>query len=196
MNSNFIEIKSLKKPFIDFLKIIDKAIKDNIPIKISNTLIKQKSNNAKLLNWLYNHKLIELIPIENKIKNKSNINSRARKIEISLQLKALRVNISDIAKRFNVKPSTVQGYFKSLKKYNNDYLKVLELVLNFKGISPNAKLTDFPEFPIIEDLDLLKKSLSPSDYNYFNKIINNNNWIKTIVGQNLGTYNVSILLPK
>jgi len=192
-----IEIKSLRISFGDFIKIIDKAIENNKSVKIPTDLINQKNNNAKFLRWLKKHKLIELITIEKKPKSKkSNIHSRSRKIEIALQLKALELNISDIAKKFNITPSTVQGYFKTLEKYNSDYLKILNLLLKLKGISANTKLIEFPEFPINEKISLINDLLSPSDFKYFQKIMNNNIWIKKVVGQDLGYYDISLILPK
>ncbi|MBY9005393.1 MAG: hypothetical protein KGD63_01410 [Candidatus Lokiarchaeota archaeon] len=45
-------------------------------------------------------------------------------------------------------------------------------------------------------MSLIKKSLSPSDFKYFQDLIKNAEHTKTIVGQNLGTHDLLIILPK
>ena len=196
MSLDSIEITSLQMKFQDLLTLIDNAINSGKSIRIYKSVLNQRNNNAKFILWVRKLNLIQLDIIERAFKRIDKITSRARKIEITLQLKALENSVSDIAKRFKVKTSTVQGYFKTLNKYNSDYLNVLALVLKLKGISNDTKLVDFPKFPIRQSINKTKSAISSSDFKNVEEVIKNNIWIKTVVGKNLGTSDISIKLPK
>ena len=196
MSVDVIEISSMKKRFQEILNLVDKAIEFHIPLQVPKRALNQKNNNIKFLKWLQKHKIIEL-KIKEKFKTKKkSIRSRKRKIEIALQLKSFGFTISDIAEKFNVKPNTVKGYFRTLGKYDRNYLGILKLILKIKGINKNLEIIDFLEFPIRIEMDRIKSNLSMLDYKNLEKIIKNNLWIKPVVGQKLGTMNLSILLPE
>ncbi|KKM81026.1 hypothetical protein LCGC14_1333940 [marine sediment metagenome] len=196
MTLDIIRVASLKIKFENLLNIIDNAINKSKPIQISNSAYNQKNNNIKFLKWLHKHKIIRLFSDKKIEPKKQSIKSRKRKIEISLQLKALGTSISEIAKRFNVKLNTAGSYLKIFGKNNKSYIKALEIVLSTKGISTSTNLTDFPFFPIRISVIKIKENVNMAEFNILNKIAENNKWIKYVTGQDLGTKDLSILFPE
>ncbi len=196
MKSNAIEISSLKIKFKDILNLVDNAIEQSKAIQIPKLVLSQRNNNIIFLKWLVKHKIIELISTEKIQPKKVSLRSRQRKIEISLQLKSLGCFVSEIAKRFNVKLVTAQSYLKSLGKYDKDYLEVLKITLAIKNITIYTSLNEFPLFPLRLNLERIRENLSLSNHKNLENIIENNKWLKFITGQNLGTYDLSILLPE
>ncbi len=196
MELKALEIASLRIKFQELLNLVDKSIEDNRPIQIRKAYLSQKNNNIKFLKWLQKHKIIKLQTLEKPSKKRHSIQSRARKIEISLQLKALGANITNIANKFKVKTQTVQGYFKNLGSYKKDYLTILNLILKLKGISPDINLTEFPSFPIRISMGEVRDNLTDSNIKAIEDILKNNQWITLVTGQSLGTSNISILLPE
>ena len=191
-----VEVPSLKVKFAHVLTLVDKAIELSLPLLIKKSWLSQTNTKITFLKWLHKHKIIELRTTEVPITKKVSIRSRSRKIEIALQLKALNNTIADIAKKFNVKSSTAQGYLKSLDRYDKTYLDILKIVLELMHISKDTPLQNFPVFPIRTQANKLKKHVGSSDYKRLEVIIKSNFWMKFTAGQNLGTFDLAILLPE
>ena len=194
--TQIIEIASLKIKFQKLLNIVDNAIRYSKPIQIHKTFLKQKNNNVEFLKWLHKHKIVELLFSEKSPIKTVSIKSRKKKLELSLQLKALGASIKDIAERFNVKTATAQGYLKNLGQYDRDYLNVLKLILSLKQVTILTSLTSLPEFPIRIKTKKIKENISASDFKNLGIIAKKSKWIQFVTGQNLGTSDLSILLPK
>lgn len=194
--SETVKIVSLRIKFIDILNLIDGAIKEGKKIEISNNALRGKSNVSVFLKWLQKHKIIDIAISVDKTQKKVPIRSRNRKIQIALQLIALGSTLRDISEKFKVKVTTVQGYLKELAKFNDKYLKILNFVLNIKDITLNTSLEEFPIFPIRISFNKLKLNLNPLEFNELKLELERNKWIKLITGQNLGTQDISIILPK
>lgn len=191
-----LSVESLKMPFQELLNLVDTVLKNDATIKISNKLINQKLNNGLFLKWLKKHNFITF-NIEEKVRKrkKKSIRSRQRKIEVSLQLKALGFNISEISSLFKVSSKTVQGYLKALNQYDHDYLRVLELGLAINKITKTSSLDDFLEFPIRIEYKEFKNRVSSRDFSFIEDIIKKSKWLQVTAGQTLGTSNISILFP-
>ena len=196
MDYTKVEVPSLKVKFTKVLTLVDKAIELGLPIQIKKSWLSQMNTKITFLKWLHKHNIIELRTSEEPLTRKVSIRSRSRKIEIALQLKALNSTIAEIAKKFKVKPSTAQGYLKSLGKYDKTYLDILKIVLELRHISQNTPLQNFPIFPIRTQVRQLKEYLGLSDYKKLETIIKSNIWMKFTAGQNLGTFDLAILLPE
>jgi len=191
-----IEISSSRIKFEQLLSLVDKAINSGRVIQIKKSLMSQSNNTIKFLRWLETHKIISLIPIEITIPRKISIRSRSRKIEIALQFHALELPIKEIAKKFNVKLSTAQGYFDELASITDHYLEALNLFLKLKKITLNTDLNKFPQFPIRINIKELENELKQSKYDQLMNLVEKNRYIKKVTGQKLGTIDLSILLPK
>ncbi|MFW9879288.1 MAG: hypothetical protein ACFFG0_39930 [Candidatus Thorarchaeota archaeon] len=196
MSKRKIELNSSRIKFESILDLVDKAIDTGNQIHIPKNVISQKNNNMKLIRWLEKHKIISVSTIEKEIPKKISIRSRNRRIEISFQLYALNVPLNDIAKRFGVKLDTTKGYLKELNNYTNYYLKLLSIVLNIKKITPETDIANFPSFPIRLSLKILQEKLTLSEYEKLQENLMRDRNIKRITGQALGTFNLSLLLPK
>lgn len=197
MTLDVIQVSSLKIKFESLLDIIDNAIKKSKPIQIPKEVFNQKNNNIKLLKWLQRHKIIDILSLEKPIQvKKKSIRSRERKIEISLLLKALGVSNSDISKRFKVQTQTVQGYFKNIGKYDNNYLKILNNLLSIIGVSKNTILNDFPNFPIRINIAMIRERISSTEFEHIERLSKENKLIKFVTGQRLGTRDLLILFPE
>ena len=195
MDSNVIKITTLKKSFKEIVEIIDDAINQGRRIQIDKSLMKQNNNNALFLNWLQKHKLIDLIEIEKQKPLKVSISSRKRKIEIALQLKAIGIPVNEIAGILKVKKPTVEGYFKELGEVNNDYLKVLKIILSMKSITDVTSLKEFLQFPITIYLEQRSNQLGSIEYKDLKEYATQSKWIKFVTGQNLGSLNLLIQCP-
>lgn len=191
-----LEIHSSRIRFAELLNLVDKALDTGKDIKIKRSLLSQNNNTIQFLKWLEKHKIISLIPIGVEAPKKISIKSRKRKVEISLQLLALDIPIKEIAKSFNVKVATAQGYLKTLGTYNKDYLEILKLVLKMKNIVPDSELSSFPSFPIRTNITALKEELSQDQYGNLIIKVKEMKYIKSVTGQKLGTTDLSILLPE
>ncbi|MBA7545849.1 hypothetical protein ES705_38227 [subsurface metagenome] len=191
-----IKISSSRIKFEELLSLIDKAINSGRAIHIKKSLMSQSNNAIKFLRWLEKHKIISLIPIEIKIPKKISIRSRSRKIEIALQFHALELPMKEIAKKFNVKLSTAQGYLDELASITDHYFEALNLFLKLKNINLNTDLNEFPQFPIRINIKELENRLIQSEYDQFMNLLEINRYIKKVTGQKLGTIDLSILLPK
>jgi len=191
-----LEIHSSRIKFVELLNLIDEALDTGKDIQIKRSLLLQNNNTIQFLKWLERHKIISLIPIGVEAPKKISIKSRRKKVEISLQLLALDIPIKEIAKRFNVKVATAQGYLNELGTYNKDYLVILRLILKVKNIVPDSELSSFPSFPIRTSTTTLKEELSQDQYGKMIKKVKDMKYIKSITGQKLGTTDLSILLPK
>ena len=191
-----LEIHSSRIRFAELLNLVDKALDTGKDIKIKRSLLSQNNNTIQFLKWLEKHKIISLIPIGVEASKKISIKSRKRKVEISLQLLALDIPTKEIAKRFNVKVATAQGYLNELGTYNKDYLEILRLVLKMKNIVPDSELSSFPLFPIRTNITALKEELSQDQYGNLIKKVKEMKYIKSVTGQKLGTTDLSILLPE
>lgn len=191
-----LEIHSSRIRFAELLNLVDKALDTGKDIKIKRSLLSQYNNTIQFLKWLEKHKIISLIPIGVEASKKISIKSRKRKVEISLQLLALDIPTKEIAKRFNVKVATAQGYLNELGTYNKDYLEILRLVLKMKNIVPDSELSSFPLFPIRMNITALKEELSQDQYGNLIKKVKEMKYIKSVTGQKLGTTDLSILLPE
>ena len=191
-----VEVPSLKVKFTQVLTLVDKAIKLGLPLQIRQSWLSQTNTKITFLKWLHKHEIIELRTIEEPIKKKVSVRSRSRKIEIALQLKALNSTIADIAKKFNVKSSTAKGYLKSLGKYDKTYLDILKMVLELRHINKDTPLQNFPVFPIRTQANQLKEHVGSSDYKRLEVITKSSIWMKFTAGQNLGTFDLAILLPE
>ena len=191
-----LEIHSSRIRFAELLNLVDKAIDTGKDIKIKRSLLSQNNNTIQFLKWLEKHKIISLIPIGVEAPKKISIKSRKRKVEISLQLLALDIPIKEIAKSFNVKVATAQGYLNELGTYNKDYLEILRLVLKMKNIVPDSELSSFPLFPIRTNITALKEELSQNQYGKLIIKVKEMKYIKSVTGQKLGTTDLSILLPE
>jgi len=192
---NNIEINSSRIKFEDLLSLVDKAINSGKDIQIKKSMISQSNNTIIFLKWLEKHKIISLVPIEIKTPEKISIRSRSRKVEIALQFHALQLPIKEIAKKFNVKLSTAQGYLKELPSITDHYLQALRFVLKFKNINLNTRLAEFPSFPIRTHLKDLREGLAQSEYDLLMRIAEQNKYIKNVTGQKLGTTDLFFLLP-
>lgn len=191
-----LEIHSSRIRFAELLNLVDKALDTGKDIKIKRSLLSQNNNTIQFLKWLEKHKIISLIPIGVETPKKISIKSRKRKVEISLQLLALDIPIKEIAKSFNVKVATAQGYLNELGTYNKDYLEILRLVLKMKNIVPDSELSSFPLFPIRTNITALKEELSQNQYGKLIIKVKEMKYIKSVTGQKLGTTDLSILLPE
>lgn len=191
-----LELNSSRIKFGDLLDLVDRAINTGKSIQIKKSIISQNNNNMKFIKWLEKHRIISLNPIEIEVPKKLTIRSRDRKVEISLQYLALDLPLKEIAKKFNVKLATAQGYLKELGKITDDYMKILNLVLNMKNITLDTNINDFPPFPIRINMRFLKEKLPQNELKQVLLISDNNKYIKKITGQKLGTTDLSILLPK
>lgn len=191
-----LEIHSSRIRFTELLNLVDKALDTGKDIKIKRSLLSQNNNTIQFLKWLEKHKIISLIPIGVEAPKKISIKSRKRKVEISLQLLALDIPIKEIAKSFNVKVATAQGYLNELGTYNKDYLEILRLVLKMKNIVPDSELSSFPLFPIRTNITALKEELSQNQYGKLIIKVKEMKYIKSVTGQKLGTTDLSILLPE
>ncbi len=191
-----LEIHSSRIRFAELLNLVDKALDTGKDIKIKRSLLSQNNNTIQFLKWLEKHKIISLIPIGVEAPKKISIKSRKRKVEISLQLLALDIPIKEIAKRFNVKVATAQGYLNELGTYNKDYLEILRLVLKMKNVVPDSELSSFPLFPIRTNVTALKEELSQDQYGNLIIKVKEMKYIKSVTGQKLGTTDLSILLPE
>lgn len=191
-----LEIHSSRIRFTELLNLVDKALDTGKDIKIKRSLLSQNNNTIQFLKWLEKHKIISLIPIGVEAPKKISIKSRKRKVEISLQLLALDIPIKEIAKSFNVKVATAQGYLNELGTYNKDYLEILRLVLKMKNIVPDSELSSFPLFPIRTNITALKEELSQNQYGKLIIKVKEMKYIKIVTGQKLGTTDLSILLPE
>lgn len=191
-----IKISSLKIKFKEILDLVDDAIEERKKIEIPNETLKQKNNVVLLLKWLQKHKIIELNPVIVRKHKKLSIKSRHMKIQIALQLKILGSSMNEIAKIFGVKVTTAKGYLKELAEFDQKYSQILKLVLDIKGLTKNSPLNEFPIFPIRLNIEKIKGSLKSRECDKFKDYINANKWIKIITGKDLGTQDLSILLPK
>lgn len=191
-----LKIHSSRIRFVEILNLIDKAIDTGKVIQIKRSLLSQNNNTIQFLKWLEKHKIISLIPIGVEAPKKISIKSRKRKVEISLQLLALGIPIKEIAKKFNVKIATAQGYLNELGTYNKIYLEILRLVLKMKNLVPDSELSSFPSFPIRTNTTTLKEELSQNQYGKLIIRVKEMKYIKSITGRKLGTTDLSILLPK
>ena len=191
-----LEIHSSRIRFAELLNLVDKALDTGKDIKIKRSLLSQNNNTIQFLKWLEKHKIISLIPIGVEAPKKISIKSRKRKVEISLQLLALDIPIKEIAKSFNVKVATAQGYLKELGTYNKDYLEILKLVLKMKNIVPDSELSSFPSFPIRTNITALKEELSQDQYGNLIIKVKEMKYIKSVTCQKLVTTDLSILLPE
>ncbi|MFW9969460.1 MAG: hypothetical protein ACFFDF_04610 [Candidatus Odinarchaeota archaeon] len=192
---DIIEIKSSRIKFEDLLLLIDKAINSGEGIHIKRSMLGQHNTTITFLKWAEKHKIVSLIPIEIQTPKTKSVRSRMRKIEISLQLLALDLSLNGIAKKFNVRLNTAQGYLKNANLISDQYLQVLRTILKLKGINLNTKLHDYPSFPIMIPMKDLKENLKQNEYDELQKIVDDNKYIKKVTGQKLGTINLSVLLP-
>lgn len=196
MDPSHLELISGRIKFQELLKLVDLAIKKNEPIQITKSLLNQKNNNILFLKWLQKNKIINLLITEKPQTKRHSLNSRQRKIEISLQLKALGIKIASIAKHFKVKNQTVQGYFRALRDYDKKYLNALNLILSLKKITENTQLSEFPIFPVRMSMEEIKKNVSAPDIKVLEEIMKESKWIKIVTGKNIGTSDISILFPR
>ncbi len=146
--------------------------------------------------WLEKHKIISVVPIEIITPKRISIRSRKRKIEISLQLLALELPMKEVAKKFNVKLATAQGYLKELATFSDQYLHALRIALNFKKVTSDTRLDEFPSYPIRINMNDLKVGLSQKEYEQLMTVVAKNRYIKNVTGQKLGTTDLSFLLPE
>ncbi|TKJ18912.1 MAG: hypothetical protein CEE43_16975 [Promethearchaeota archaeon Loki_b32] len=191
-----LELNSSRIKFGDLLTLVDEAINSGKSIQIKRNMISQDNNNMKFIRWLEKHRIISLTPIGVEAPKKILIKSRSRKVEISLQLKALNLPIKEIAREFNVKVATAQGYLKEFDSITEDYIKILKFILDLKGITLDTNITEFPSFPIRVSIGILKGKLPQNEFEQVVSISEQNRYIKKITGQKLGTTDLSILLPK
>ena len=194
--SNSLEINSSRIKFEDLLSLVDKAINSGAGILIRKSMMSQNNTTMKFLKWLEKHRIISLLPTEIRPPKSISIRSRTRKVEVTLQFRALELPMKEIASKFSVKLATAQGYLKELVPVTDQYLQALKLILKLKNITLNTKLEDFPSFPIriyIKDLEVL---LTPSDYDKLMKVAEQDRYIRKVTSQKLGTSDLSILLPK
>lgn len=191
-----LELNSSRIKFGDLLDLVDKAINSGKSIQIKKSIITQDNNNMKFIKWLEKHRIISLIPVEIEAPKKISIKSRKRKVEISLQYLALDLPMKEIAKKFNVKLATAQGYLRELDTFTDDYMKILNLVLKMKDITLDTNINEFPSFPIRINMRYLKEELPQNELEQLILISDQNRYIKKITGQKLGTTDLSILLPE
>ena len=182
-----IKISSIKISFKDLLGKIDRAIEERKDIEIPNEFLKKKNNLIILLQWLQKHKIVNINPMIKKEPTKFSIKSRYVKIQIALQLKILGNSIEEIAKKFGVKKVTVEGYLKEISYFNREYAQILKQALEINGLTKDSPLSQFHLFPIRMEVNSII-NLKESEIN--------NKWIKLITGKNLGSQELSILLPK
>jgi len=185
--------------FPDLLYFIDNAIKEHQTIRVPRSALTKSSNTAAFLKWLQKHRIVEIVTTEKRTavkKKKTGGLSRQRKMEITLLLLALDVPKESIAQRFKVKKTTVQGYMKAIGRYDLDYLRILKQVLQTKGIKAQADAKVFPDFPIRISSDLLKKTLTTSEFEKLSSGVEKSRLLKFVVGLNLGTQDLAILFPK
>ena len=195
MPSN-IELFSSRIKFEDLLSLVDKAINTGKDIQVTKSMVSQNNTTMRFLKWLEKHKIISVVPIEIITPKRISIRSRKRKVEISLQLLALKLPMKEVAKKFNVKLATAQGYLKELAPFSDQYLHALRIALNFKKVTLDTRLEEFPSYPIRIHMNDLKEGLSQKEYEQLMKIVVQNRYIKTITGQKLGTTDLSFLLPE
>ncbi len=191
-----IQLSSLKIKFEELLTLIDTSIEKSRPIQISENFLNQKNTNIKFLKWLHKHKIIELTYIKKpKTIKKRSIQSRERKIEISVQLKALGLTNTQIAQKFRVKSATVGGYFKAIKLGDNSYLNALKISLSILRIDSTIELNLFPIFPIRISYETIRKNLSQIELKNLETIVDMNPYIRKVTGRSLGTSDLSLELP-
>lgn len=193
---NNIELFSSRIKFEDLLSLVDKAINTGKDIQITKSMVSQSNTTIRFLKWLEKHKIISLVPLEIKTPKKISVRSRKRKVEISLQLLALELPMKEVAKKFNVKLVTAQGYLRELASFSDQYLQALKLVLKLKKITFDTRLDEFPSFPIRINVNYLKEGLRQSEHQQLMDIVKQNKYIKNVTGQKLGTTDLSFLLPE
>ena len=192
MPKDWVELDTLRIPFDSLLNLITKAITEHNGFILPKRFKSQKNVNIKLLRWLVDQNVVEIkfrASEKERLPTTSSIKSRKRKIEISLQLHALGVNIYEIARKFGVKESTAKGYLKDLLDLNLDFLKILKKTLALKSISINSALQNYPDFPIYIEANKLQ------NFDNIDGIVKQDKQLKYVSGRNLGSFNLEIQFP-